>query len=62
MPFQSRAQQRYLYAREPEIASRFARETPKGSYSKLPERVRKSGRKSSLLEAWKSGKGRKKKR
>ena len=37
MPFKSEAQRRYLYAVEPEVAQRFAKETPKGA--KLPERV-----------------------
>ncbi len=39
MPFKSNAQRRYLYAHEPAIAKRFAKETPKGK--KLPERVKK---------------------
>ena len=39
MPFKSNAQRRYLYANEPAIAKRFAKETPKGK--KLPERVKK---------------------
>jgi hypothetical protein len=39
MPFQSRAQMRYMFARHPEIAKRWAKEygVPKG----LRERVRK---------------------
>ena len=37
MPFQSKAQQRFLEAKHPEIAKTFAEETPKGAYKKLPE-------------------------
>lgn len=44
MPFKSKAQQRYLFSQKPEIADRFARETPVGSYGKLPE-VAKRGKK-----------------
>lgn len=39
MPFVSRAQQKYLYAREPEVAAEFAEHTPKSAYKKLPEHV-----------------------
>lgn len=41
MPFKSKAQQRYLYAKEPEIAEEFAEHTPKAAYKKLPPYVRK---------------------
>lgn len=37
MPFQSKAQMRFLYAREPEVAEKFAEHTPKEAYKKLPE-------------------------
>jgi len=36
MPFKSKAQARYLFAREPEMAKRWAKETP--SMKKLPEK------------------------
>ena len=39
MPFKSEAQRRYLYAKEPAVAEKFAAETPKGT--KLPDHVRK---------------------
>lgn len=39
MPFRSIAQQKFLYAREPEIAEKFAEHTPKSAYAKLPEHV-----------------------
>lgn len=45
MPFRSKAQQRYLYAREPKVAKKFAKETPAPAYSKLPERVGKRKKK-----------------
>lgn len=44
MPFKSRAQQKYLFAREPEVAEEFAEETPKSAYKKLPEHVRDKNR------------------
>lgn len=37
MPFKSEAQRRYLWSQEPEVAKRFAKETPKGT--KLPMHV-----------------------
>lgn len=39
MPFQSRAQQRYLYSQHPDVAAKFAAETPKSAYAKLPGHV-----------------------
>jgi hypothetical protein len=36
MPFKSKAQARYLFAREPEVAKRWSKETP--SMKKLPEK------------------------
>ena len=41
MPFKSRAQQRYLFAKEPEVAEEFADKTSKSAYKKLPEHVAK---------------------
>lgn len=42
MPFKSKAQQRFMFARHPEIAKRWSKEY--GVSSKLPERkARKSG-------------------
>jgi hypothetical protein len=40
MPFKSKAQQGYLYAKEPEVAKKFAKETPKSAYKSLPEHVK----------------------
>lgn len=37
MPFKSEAQRRYLWAREPKVAEKFAKETPKET--KLPQKV-----------------------
>lgn len=42
MPFESRSQQKYLFAKKPEVAKRFAAETPKGAYKHLPEHVGKA--------------------
>jgi len=39
MPLKSKAQRSYLYATEPEVAEKFAAETPKGK--KLPAKVKK---------------------
>jgi hypothetical protein len=44
VPFRSLAQQRYLFAREPEVAAEFAEHTPKSAYKKLPEHVRDKNR------------------
>lgn len=58
MPFKSKAQQKYLFATNKKVAERFAKETPKAAYAKLPEHVKKKRKRqgSSLLDAWKSGK------
>ena len=45
MPFQSKAQQRYLFAKEPKVAKRWAKETPKSAYKMLPERKKKKKKK-----------------
>ncbi len=37
MPLRSDAQRKYLFAKEPTVAKKFAAETPKGK--KLPERL-----------------------
>lgn len=39
MPFKSKAQARYLFAKEPEVAAEFAAKTK--SIKKLPEHVKK---------------------
>ena len=44
MPFVSKAQQKFLYAREPEVAEEFAEHTPKSAYKGLPEHVRDKNR------------------
>lgn len=41
MPFKSKAQQRYLFSKKPDIAEEFAEHTPKSSYKKMPEHVAK---------------------
>lgn len=41
MPFKSKAQMRYLYAKEPEVAKEFADKTSKKKMKKLPEKVKK---------------------
>ncbi len=38
MPFKSKAQRRYMYAKKPELAKEFEEHTPKGK--KLPEKVK----------------------
>jgi hypothetical protein len=40
MPFASKAQQEYLFAKKPEVAKKFAKKTPKKAYKDLPEHVR----------------------
>jgi len=50
MPFKSKAQRRYLFAKEPKVAKKFAKKTPKNA--KLPARSKK---KSAFLEAYREG-------
>lgn len=38
MPFKSKAQQGYLFSKKPDVAKKFAKETPKKAYKRLPER------------------------
>ncbi len=45
MPFKSKAQMRYLYAVEPKVAEEFANATSKKQLKKLPEKVKKKGKK-----------------
>lgn len=40
MPFKSKAQRAFLFAKHPKVAKQFAKETPKGA--KLPKRKGKS--------------------
>lgn len=40
MPFKSKAQQKFLFAKHPEVAKEFAEHTPKKAYKKLPEYVK----------------------
>ena len=44
MPFVSKSQQRFLFAREPEVAEKFAEHTPKSAYKRLPEHIRDKNR------------------
>ena len=41
MPFKSKAQQRFLFSKEPEVAEKFSEETPKKAYKQHPEHVSK---------------------
>lgn len=41
IPFTSKAQQRFLFAKKPEVAEEFAEETPKSSYKNMPQHVTK---------------------
>lgn len=43
MPFKSKAQQKYMFAKHPKIAKEFAEATP--NIKKLPEHVRKKKKK-----------------
>ncbi len=44
MPFRSRAQQKFMFARMPKVAKRWAKETP--NIKNLPQKVRKKKKKS----------------
>jgi hypothetical protein len=48
MPIRSKAQRRFLWATDPELAREFEDKTPKGT--KLPERVKPA--KGKALKAW----------
>jgi len=39
MPFKSKAEQAFLFAKKPKIAKEMAAKTPKGSYKDLPQYV-----------------------
>lgn len=41
MPFESKAQQRFMFAKHPEIAKRWASETSKKQFEKMPEKKKK---------------------
>jgi hypothetical protein len=41
MPFKSRAQQSYLFAKHPDVAEEFASHTSKSAYKDLPEHISK---------------------
>ena len=43
MPFKSGAQRAYLFATNPKVAEKFAKETPKGK--KLPKHIKKKRKK-----------------
>jgi len=43
MPFKSKAQQREMFANQPQIAKRWAKETP--NIKALPEKVKKKAKK-----------------
>lgn len=45
MPFKSKAQRRYLYANEPEVAREYEKHTPKKVGERLPEKVKKKAAK-----------------
>lgn len=58
MPFQSKAQQGFLYANKPKIAKKFAKETPKKAYKKLPKKKGKGAK----LKAFADGHHKKRKK
>lgn len=41
MPFQSKAQQGYLYAKKPKVARKFASDTVEEDYIKMPYRKKR---------------------
>ena len=53
MAFKSEAQRRYLYANEPKVANRYSKETPRNA--KLPERVKRKRKRSSIMTALEEG-------
>jgi len=53
MPFQSKAQQKFLFATNPKVAKEMAGKTPMSAYKTMPEYAKKKKKKgmSSMLEA-----------
>lgn len=47
MPFASKAQQGFLFAKHPDVAKKFAAETPKKAYKTLPEHAKDAAKKNS---------------
>jgi hypothetical protein len=41
MPFRSKAQKGFLFAKHPKIAKKFASHTSKGQYKRMPKRVKR---------------------
>ncbi len=41
MPFKSKAQQRFLFAKKPKIAKKFASKTPQSTYKSMPDKLSK---------------------
>lgn len=56
MTFRSRSQQAFLFARHPEVAEKFAEETPKSAYKRLPEHVKDKNGLQALSKKHKRGK------
>jgi hypothetical protein len=50
MPFKSKAQQGYLYATNPKVAERFAKETPKSAYKSMPDYAKKKKKRGKFTE------------
>ena len=44
MPFKSKAQMRYLFTKEPEVAKEFEEKTPKSAHQSLPEHTKDKNR------------------
>jgi len=52
MPFQSKAQQKFLFATNPKVAKEMAGKTPASMYKTMPEHAKKKKKgMSSMLEA-----------
>jgi hypothetical protein len=53
MPFQSKAQQKFMYATSPKAAKEMSSKTPMSAYKTMPEYAKKKKKKgmSSMLEA-----------
>lgn len=53
MPFKSKKQMRYLFAKEPEVAEEFASKTSKKSIAELPESAKKNSHLKKLSKQYK---------
>ena len=50
--FVSKSQQRYLFAKKPQVAKKFAAKTPKSAYKNLPQVVKFLAARGAKIDVW----------